>query len=233
MANKLHNRLCVIVAVLSLAFLMSLCLAPHVHADTVFTSVDLFDYPGQNGSMLFSVNGSYASAEFNGSAWQFTDLKVGTFRSANIQNLTASVENSDIAVLYYRIVQSNTTLGSVSLRYTVKGEGIQVFSFGALPPNGFWSATVNGNFIGPGNDWKIAADGTLIVIGAHSDTNVTLIYYFPPNFLQEVYNQPFYIRHSASIVTGAALAVTILASVFVWKWRQQKPISSSAPKEAA
>ncbi len=232
MANKLHNRLCLIIAVLALVFLMSLCLAPYVHADTIFTLVDSFDYRAQNGSMMFSVNGSYGSAEFNGSAWQFTDLKVGSFRSANIQNLTASVQNSDITVLYYRTVPSNTSLSSISLRYTVKGEGTQVFNFGALPPNGFWSAIVNGNFIGSGSEWKIAADGTVIVLGAHSNTNVTLIYYFPPDFLQEIYNQPFYIRHSVSIVTGSALAVTILAGVFVWKWQQQKPVSSTAPKEA-
>jgi hypothetical protein len=218
---------------IAVTFLVLASFAPRAQAETKFTTTDSFTLPVQNGSIQFSVNGSYANANFDGSVWQFTDLKVGSFRSPNMQNLTASLQNCNITVLYYRTVVSNTTLGSISLRYTVQGDGIQIFNFGELPKDGIWSATINGNFIGPGKEWKIATDGTVTVSGANSNTNVTLIYYLLPGFLQDTYNQPFYLRHSVGIAAGAALAVTIAIGVVVWKWRQPRPAADSiAVKEA-
>jgi hypothetical protein len=189
--------------------------SPSVFAQTsiAFTSADRFLIPSRNGIIGFATNGTYANARLENDTWYFTDLQLNSSQPLRMFNI--SVENSNVTIFAHLSFDYLRKLSV--LAYFVEGQGKQAVNIGIEPResegglNAEWSVLFNDVFMGEGDGWSIARDGTITVTGAVG--NVTIIFYS----IEDGNNADltFFEQHSIVLLTGVAVAVTITAVVLV------------------
>ena len=189
--------------------------SPIVFAQTsiAFTSADRFTIPSRNGIIGFATNGTYTNARLENDTWYFADLRLNS--SQPLEMFEISAENSNVTVFAHLSFDYLRRLSV--LAYFVEGQGMQTVNIGIEPKenegglNAEWSVLFNDVFVGEGDGWSIARDGTITVTGAVG--NVTIIYYSIEDGNNA--NLPFFEQHSIVFITGAAVAVTMTAAVLV------------------
>jgi len=192
--------------------------------ETIFTQNTTFDIPTQEGKISFSVSGTYTSAILADGTWSFTNLLLNG--SQNLDTFQVSARNSNITINSF--ILRNTTLRSARLRYVAESSGEQTFKMGITAGEGRWGlhpewgVIVNGIWLGEGDGWKIAPDGTVTINGATG--NVSILHY---NFLglsEADKNMSFYEQHSVLILTLAFMSFMVsLGTIF---WLKNKRLSS-------
>lgn len=199
----------VMIAIITCSF----CAVATAQTDIPLTSNDRFTLPDENGSIGFTGNWTYQNATFTNGTWTFTNLRFNA--TGNIQTLPAlqvSTQQSNITI--YSYTASNLTFTSIVLRYSVVGEGKQTLNFGHVPRGGEWSLNLNGRTSGKNEGWRAYSSGTVIVTGAHSNTNVSIAYYVVDSGDADA-EQPFYLQHSVAITAGALLAVVLVLAAAI------------------
>ena len=175
-----------------------------------FSAMDVFTIPSVNGSVRFSVDGSYASAVLDNDTWVFTNLTLGGSRVSG--NLKFSAKDCNVIINSFA-PSRNTANGSFSscyIRYTVEGVGEQVINLGlnSSKPSHHseWMVLTQADMVyGEGKVWKLLPDNSVIVSGLLG--NVTVMRY--GSSVYSVDDRAFYLRHSVSITTGIILAITV------------------------
>jgi hypothetical protein len=149
--------------------------------------------------------------ELENDTWVFKNLVNLVFRSQSLPILKASVQNSNITITSYQ--QFNGTYGGARISYNVTaGPGTQTFNFGILPRGGEWSVTFQTVALGrvymdENRDWSVKDDGTITVVGAPANCNVSASYYAPFDYSE---------NHSVAIGTAVAVAITVVVLVAIW-----------------
>ena len=205
---------------IAIIFIISLfsSTCPDLHAQTstttAFSPSDKFSVPEYNGNINFAVNGTYSSATLQNNVWTFTNLQLNGSQALN--NLEFSTQNSNVTIFSY-ITSNVNGIPTLRLRYVVEGGGKQILNLGLSPQEaGFdasaeWTVTVNNNvFLGEGEGWSIARDGTLSVSGPSGTVNIVHTDYFGNTL-----NLPFYQQHSVAIAIATALAIAVVVAVGV------------------
>ncbi len=191
---------------------------------------DKFEIPNGNGTIRFAVNATAGKVQLQSDSWVFENLKIGNFSQFQQNlNLTASVKNSNILITAYTYARSNTSLGTLRLRYTVEGNGVQTFNFGPLPKGGIWNVVVGAVFLGQKDGWTVSKEGTVTVTWAQSGSNISIIYYVFPDFYVQTINQSFYQRNSVAVNTAIILIVIVVIAVLVRKFTKKLPETSEFP----
>jgi len=216
--SKIIIGIAIIVTVLVFS---STCPNSKAQASTVFSSSDKFTVPAYNGTISFGVNGTYSSATLENNIWAFTNLNLNG--SPPLENLEFSAQNSNVTIFSY--TSSTTGTPTVRLRYDVEGGGKQILNLGLSPQQADfdagaeWTVTVNGKvFLGEGEGWSIANDGSLTVSGPSGNVSVVHTDYFGNDA-----NLPFYQQHSVVIVITAALAIVVVIAVAVKVINRKQP----------
>jgi hypothetical protein len=198
----------------------------HGQSETAFTSTDAFEIPVNNSVISFAVNGTYEQARLGNGTWSFVNLRLNNSQNSENLDLKVSAKDSKVRILSCQIYNGTfageRTRGA-RLRYTVVGQGVQVFYLGIDPKGGDWGVTFNGIYMGKNDGWSLSPDGTLTVTGATA--NVTLTYYgFPNSFREDEdgFNQPILKQHSIVIVITIVVAITIILAVAV-RTRKTEP----------
>ncbi len=188
---------------------LSACLMVQAQIVTTFTPANQFAIPESNGIVSFSRNGTYQTASLQDGSWFFTNLRLN---NASQTNFTVSVQNSNISISTCRYNFENIRPGQIS--YKVVGQGKQIFNIGFLRPQfGYWTVSINQEFIAENHGWSSSSNGTVTVTGAASGSNVTIYYTFGANV--NVSNQPFLQQHSLIIETGIAVAAVVVFALAV------------------
>ena len=189
--------------VLILALLLSCtCHSAQAQSDVSFTPTDKFEIPASNGVITFAFNGTYTKASLVNDTWAFVNLCLNY--SQPLEKLEVSAQNSNVTIISY--LKFNATFRGVLLSYRVEGQGKQTFNIGLPLTEGEWSVLLEDDFKGEGDGWHAAPDATLTITDAKSA--VTIWYFgFPTDFDVDD-DTPFYLQHSVTIATAAALAVT-------------------------
>ncbi|MCL1969985.1 MAG: hypothetical protein FWF66_00730 [Candidatus Bathyarchaeota archaeon] len=189
---------------------------------TAFSTMDVFDIPAVNGSIRFSVNGSYTNAFLENDMWIFNNLTLSGSRFSG--TLKFSAKNCDVTIHSFTPSRatSNSTYSSCSIRYTVESDaGEQVINLGGDPsrPSHYSEWTVfnqDSVFFGEGKTWKLLPDETVIVKGLSG--RLTVMRYSYGSFVDD---RAFYLRHSVSITTGIIVALTVTLATVI-KLRSNK-----------
>jgi hypothetical protein len=173
---------------------------------TRFSSEDRFEIPATNGSIRFSVNGTYVSAMLDqDDMWVFKNLTLSGTRFSG--NLKFSAKNCTVTIHAFR---SNV------IRYTVEGEGgEQVMNLGlnsSRPSHVSEWSVINQDsvFFAEGKNWQLMSDNTVVV--RELSGTLTVMYY---NFGYTVDERPFYLRHSIIISTWIAVLIIVTASLVI------------------
>ena len=186
----------------------------HGQSETTFTPTDTFEITVNNSTISFAVNGTYEQANLENGSWSFVNLRLMNSRNPTKLNLKVSAKDSKVTITscqIYNITLAGERAKGAILRYTVVGQGVQVFNVGIDPKGGDWDVISNGVYMGKNDEWYLSPDGTLTVTGATA--NVTLIYYGFPYSLQEggdSLNQSILKQHSIVIITTIAVAITTI-----------------------
>jgi hypothetical protein len=182
---------------------------------TTFSVIDVFDIPAVNGSIRFSVNGSYTSAILDDDTWVFNDLTLSGSRASGA--LRFSAKNCNVVIHSFVPNRSvgNTTRSSCYIRYTVEGVGEQVMNLGfdlSRPSHSSeWSVfNQDSVFFGEGKAWQLLSNDTVVV--KNLSGTLTVMRYSYGSFVDD---RAFYLRHSVSISTGIILAVTVVFATVV------------------
>jgi hypothetical protein len=200
----------------------------HGQSETVFTSTDKFDIPVNNSSIRFAVDGTYEQASLENGSWSFLNLRLNNSqRGAEELNLKVSAKDAKVTINSCQI--NNSTFGGAivkgaRLRYTVVGQGIQVFDLGLDPKGGDWNVIFNGVYMGKNDGWSLSPYGTLTVTGATA--NVTLSYYgFPVSSggSGDGFNESILTQHSVVIITIVVVAIAVLLAIVI-KTRKRESI---------
>lgn len=193
-------------------FFPYLCPDVKAQSSVTFTPADKFSIPALNGSISFSVNGTYSEATLENNTWNFKDLTLNN--SQPIGNLKISTENSNVTILFYRAY--NATFNITMIRYSVEGQGKQTINFGfdesrkTRPDE--WSVVIPDSiFLAEGDGWNLLPDNTVVI--DHVESSVSIVHYVL-NFPSDEH-LPFYQRHSIAIVTAIIVAVTIVFAVLI------------------
>src|SRR3990170_542687 len=188
-------------------------------SETAFTPTDKFDIPVNNSSISCAVNGTYEQASLENGAWSFLNLRLSNSQTAEKLSLEVSAKDSKVTINSCQI-NNNTFAGAIvraaRLRYTVVGQGTQVFDLGLDQKGGAWGVIFNGIYMGENDGWSLSPDGTLTVTGATA--NVTLSYYgFPGSFGGggDGFNEPILKQHSVVIITTVAVATAVLLALVI------------------
>ncbi len=194
--------------------------AAQTQTETVFETNDAFSIPQYNGVISFAGGGTYEQATLQNDSWTFVNLYLNSMLTPEKLNLTASAQNSNIAITLYRTY--NTTFGGVNLRYIVEGAGTQTFNFGEVPKLGEWSVVINGVYIGVNDGWTISPNSTVTLTAAKG--NVSIAYYTLPDSFgnPRPSSQSFFEQHSVIITTAAILSATIVVAVAIWGINRKK-----------
>lgn len=182
---------------------------------TSFSSADQFQIPLYNGTVSFAVNGSYSQATLYNDSWAFQNLIMN--RSTTLNNFRVSAQNCNVTIFAYTASNTSQTL---RLRYSVSGDGKQIFSFGQIPGiqnsiDWYVVHTINGKsiFLTPGVDWTISPDGTVVVNAATG--NFSVVHFNSGDTALLNSNLPFYEQHSVAITISAVVAIVLLLAVFI------------------
>jgi hypothetical protein len=217
-----HGRVCSFTLIVLLVGLSLFSFLPIAKAQSItFSSKDVFAIPAVNGSIQFSVNGSYTSAILDNDTWIFNNLTLGGSRTSGTLKFSAKNCNVVIHSFTPSRITGNNSRSSCSIRYTVEEFGEQVINLGFDPSSpshhSEWSV-VNQNsvFFGEGKHWKLLPDDTVIVKDLSG--NLTVVRY---NYGYSIDDRAFYLRHSVSISTGIIVVITI-AFATVIKLRSEK-----------
>jgi hypothetical protein len=187
---------------------------------SVFGPADKFNIPQSNGTISFSVSGTYEAASLENGSWIFLNLQLSNSPRLERLNLTFSAENSNVTITSYRTY--NDTYGGVMIRYLVSGHGKQTFYLGPIPKTGEWSVNLNRVYVGTNEGWSVSSDSTITVTGAI--TNASLSYYTIPNAFgnPDSLNMPFYQQHSVVIATLVTLTITLAIAVVIGRRNRNK-----------
>ncbi|MDR0318939.1 MAG: hypothetical protein LBI09_02775, partial [Nitrososphaerota archaeon] len=167
-----HCRVCsfaLIVLLVGLSFFGFLSVAEA--QGTSFSSGDVFGVPAVNGSIRFSVNGSYTSAVLENDLWVFSNLSLSGSRFSGTLKFSAKDCNVTIHSFTPNRSTGNGTSSSCNIRYTVEGDnGEQVINLGGASsrpshPSEWTVVNQNSVFFGEGKSWKLLPDETVIVKG--------------------------------------------------------------------
>jgi hypothetical protein len=196
------------------------CFVVQAQTESVFVPADKFSIPQSNGTISFSVSGTYEAASLENGSWIFLNLHLNNSLQLDRLNLTFSAENSNVTITNYRTY--NDTYGGVMIRYLVSGQGKQTFYLGPIPKVGEWSVNLNRVYVGLNEGWTVSPDSTITVTGAI--TNASLSYYTIPNAFgnPDSSNMSFYQQHSVVIATLATLTITIAIAVVIWRRNRNK-----------
>jgi len=182
--------------------------------ETTFTQNTTFDISTHESKISFGVNGTYTSATLTDGTWSFTNLKLNGSQTLN--NFSVSARNSNVTITSFII--GNTTSRLTILRYVAEGLGEQTFKMGIDAEEGRWglhpewSVIVNGAWLGEGDGWKIAPDGTVSIEGVTG--NVSIAHYGFLGLSESDKDLPFYEQHSVSITTVAFMvSVAFLGTI--------------------
>jgi hypothetical protein len=165
--------------------------------------------------VCFAQNGSYSKATLENNGWTFENLNING--SMPLQNFSVSAQNSNVTIFSY--FSSNNATTTLRLRYSVEGEGKQIFNFGQQTHvNGVdWTIvkTLNrkNTFLTPGTDYTISSNGTFIVNGGTGNFSIAHYNFYNNNLLHS--NLPFYLQHSVAIVTSAVIAIFVVLSTVI------------------
>jgi len=208
----IHNKTCLLIITVLLASLFLLNIAQtQAQNNTRLTTQDTFELPMVNGTISFSVSGTYTAATLENDMWIFNNLALNGSRFQG--TLKFSAKNCNVTIHAFR---SNV------LRYTVEGTGEQIMQLNlnsSRPTHHSEWSVINQNsvFFAEGKNWQLLADNTIIVRDLLG--TLTVRYY---NYGYPVDDRPFYLQHSIIILTGIAVAVTItLTSVIKLKTMQR------------
>jgi hypothetical protein len=190
-----------------------------------FSSLDVFDIPVCNGTIRFSVNGSYTTARLENDTWVFTDLFLNESRVSGTLKFSAK----DCNVVIHSFTPSVRGVGddgdvissSGSIRYTVDVVGEQTVNIGFNPSrpshSSEWSVIDQDSvFFGAGRTWKLLSDDTVVIRGVSGTLRVVRY-----NFGYSVDDRAFYLRHSISISTAIIVVLTVTFATIV-KLRTEK-----------
>jgi hypothetical protein len=172
---------------------------------THFSPQNVFEIPMVNGSIRFSVNGTYVDATLRDDMWVFNNLTLSGSRFSG--SLMFSAKNCNVTINAFR---------SNFLLYTVEGVGEQVMNFGLNSSRPFhvseWSVINQDSiFFAAGKDWQLLPDNTVVVHGLLGTLMVTHYNY---GYLP-VDERPFYLQHSVIILTGITSAVIVVAAIVI------------------
>jgi len=208
----IHNKTCLLIITVLLASLFLLNIAQtQAQNNTRLTTQDTFELPMVNGTISFSVSGTYTAATLENDMWIFNNLALNGSRFQG--TLKFSAKNCNVTIHAFR---SNV------LRYTVEGTGEQIMQLelnSSRPTHHSEWSVINQNsvFFAEGKNWQLLADNTIIVRDLLG--TLTVRHY---NYGYPVDDRPFYLQHSIIILTGIAVAVTItLTSVIKLKTMQR------------
>jgi len=168
---------------------------------------DIFELPEINGSINFSVNGTYTDAILENGVWVFNNLSLSGSRFQGV--LKFSAKNCNVTIHFFR---SNV------LRYTVEGVGEQVINLGlnsskTSHPSEWSVINQDSVFFAEGKNWHLLSDNTIVVCDLVG--TLTVMHY---NYGYPIDDRPFYLQHSIIILTLIAVAVTVtVTSVIKWK----------------
>ncbi len=204
------TKLLGIVLVFVVAFLW-FCFFVQAQTNLSFDSSNKFDIPVTNGAIRFAGNGTYEAAVLENATWSFQNV---VLNSRSLAVLRISVQDSNITIFSYDLF--NATVAGVRISYRVQGQGTQTFNFGSLPKDGEWSVRFNGEYVDAPVSWSAKSDGTITIIGAPNNCNVSVAYYTFV-YVSEDSNQPFYVQHSVAVATGSAVAITFVVLVAIWR----------------
>jgi len=190
---------------------------------TRLSSEDVFMIPAVNGSVRFSVNGTYSFAVLEGDVWVFNNLSLSGSRFSGV--LRFSAKDCNVTIHAFR---------SNFLVYTVEGVGEQVLNLGlnsSRPSHSSEWSVINQDsvFFAEGKNWQLLPDDTLVVCGLLGTLRV--MYY---NYGYPVNDESFYMQHYVIIFTGIALAVTVtFASIIKLKNKSssQQQLQQSYPPQ--
>jgi hypothetical protein len=186
-----------------------------------FTSKDVFDIPAVDGTIRFSVTGSYASANLENDTWIFTDLLLNGSRVSG--TLKFSAKNCNVVIHSFTPSirssgggdGSTVVRGSGSIRYTADDVGEQVVNIGFDPSSpshpSEWSVIDQDSvFFSEGRTWKLLPDDTLVICGVSGTLRVVRY-----NFGSLVDDRAFYLRHSVAISTAIIVALTVTFATII------------------
>lgn len=169
-----------------------------------------FEIPNSKGSISFSLDGTYETANLENNKWIFKNLQLNN--SFKIDNFKVSTNNSEIII---RSIESFGDNGNgLIFYYSVNGVGIQTFNFGLDVTDGEWSIAFDDIFIPENSGWQILEDNTLSITGASS--NVTSLYFVFPDTLRgdsDNKSLSFFEQHSVAIITTIFLTIVITVAV--------------------
>lgn len=219
-ANK-NKSLLVWALVLATLILFLTYLTAEAQNEKSIAPSDEFNIPSQNGKIGFAANGTFSNATFMNGTWNFADLVIDG--SEPLSSFKVAVKNSNVTISSFRA--SSFRLRSARLRYIAEGKGEQTFNIGIAAGEGKWgvhpewSVIVDNVWLGEGDGWKIAPDGTITVKGVAG--NISIVHYAFLALSENDTNLSFYEQHSVSILTIASAAIiTIIGTVIRFKTKK-------------
>ena len=198
-----------------MVFTLLLCTCTHFvygQPETFFTKNDMFDIPESNSSISFATEGTYEKAKLENSVWIFENLRLNNSQNVEKLGLKVSAKDCKVNIISFQIFNSTFAGQSVkraSLRYTVIGNGIQIFDLGLDPKLGDHAVIFNGSiFAGRNHGWSLSPEGTLIIDGATA--NVTIAYYGFPYSFEDNTNliDQHYVVISSTFVSGIIIVIS-------------------------
>jgi hypothetical protein len=210
-----HNKICLLLLTVLLVSVSLLSIKP-IEAQNVkrFSPQDVFEIPAVNGSISFSVNGTYTSAILENDTWVFNNLNLRGSRFSG--NLKFSAKNCNVTIHTFHSgsILAGPVLSNI-LRYTVEGTGEQVMNLGlnsSIPTHvSEWSViNQDSTFFAEGKHWQLLPDDTIIVHDILG--NLTVMRY---NYGYHVNDDPFYLQHSVIILTGIVLTITVTITIVI------------------
>ncbi len=211
---------------MTLTFFSYTCINLQAQTKVSFSPHDKFNIPANNGNISFAVNGTYAEASLVNNYWIFANLRLNG--SLPIENLEFSSQNCNVTIFVYQ--EFNVTGFDIQFfSYVAEGQGEQSLNFGFGPQEKGVSAGTEWNVVfgthvitEEGDGWTLSPNGTLVVTGATSNENVTILHYIFP--VSSTSNLPFYQQHSIAITVAIVIALTVSFAVVI-KIRTKKPSS--------
>jgi len=197
------------------------CICPNLQAqtDALLSLADRFSIPEYNGTISFAVNGAYSNATLENDTWTFMNMQLSG--SPPIEHLKFSAQNCNVTIFSYQ-EENTTTFNILLLSYIVEGQGKQVLNLGLGSQAGGLTAGHDWNVLfgsraltNEGDGWNLLPDGTLIVIGASENENITILHYVFSDSLETNSNLPYYQQHSVAIIIAAAFAAMVIVAVVI------------------